>query len=164
MTGLGGRGLAGSLTAAVLVAASIAAPASGAIKVQREDNVLAKFRKVECLMKDGRPVGFLARGRANGWAFVAKIYARNVKYEHIYDVEYGDDSRADVFVFPPKGPAFTNMNEPRPGGEDLLGDAGSVALTKKRGKQFGVGLPLIYDGAQNNPPPKDVTVSGLADC
>lgn len=149
----------------VLAGAGGAAPAGGAIKVTRDgrDNVLAKFRTVECLFKDGRPLGFLARGRAGGWAFRSNIYARRIKRNHGYEIEYGDDSRTDVLVFPPQGPPYTNLNEPQPGGMDVFGDAGGAVLTKKDDR-FGVGLPLIYDGEQSDPPPNYVTVSGFARC
>ena len=148
--------------ATTLLAAVLAVPYAGAaIKVEKRENTVAKFRTVDCKVKDGRPLAFQAKGRANGWAFRSEIYGRKLN-DDIYDVEYGDDSKADVFVFPPSGPSYSNVNKPRTGDSELT-DAGSVGFAKGR-RIFGVALPLIYDSARRNPPPNDVTVSGLADC
>jgi hypothetical protein len=136
--------------------------AGAAIKVEKREKTVAKFRTVDCKLKDGRPIAFQAKGRANGWAFRSEIYGRKLNSK-IYDVEYGDNSKADVAVFPPKGPHFTNQNKPRTGDGAELTDAGSVGFAKGR-KVFGVALPLIYDSERREPPPNDVTVSGLANC
>jgi hypothetical protein len=169
MQGAKRRVVIGALAGSLLVGAAAAAPASGAIKVTRDsrNNVLAKFEEVKCEFKNGKPVGFQAIGRAGGWGIRSTIYTARMKRDKVYHVSYGDDSTADVFVFPPKGPAFGNDNKPQPGGTDPgFSEAGGVGLTKKgggpKGDRFFVGLPKIYNGEGSNP--KYVTVSGFADC
>ena len=142
-----------------------AAPANGAIRISRDDpsNILAEFHQVRCKFKDGKPLAFQAVGREGGWAFRADIYGDKMKKNHGYRVRWGDHSRADVSVFPPSGPHYTNTKEPNPGGMDLFGDAGGVVLRDKKGApDFGAGLPLIYDDTGSNP--NHVTVTGYADC
>jgi hypothetical protein len=149
----------------LLLAVSTPAATSAAIRVEWDDTHYFKVKKLRCKVTKA---GFFAASRdIHGWRLGIRIYGESFKgFDKRYLVEYGDESRTDVFAFH-TGTShtdegnFTNVHDPfAPEGVPLT-DAGSVAFPKNK-RTVGVGLPVIYD--RPNSEAAYTSVLGNAEC